>query len=320
MNQNRSVRKRNLSDELRELKRRLSPGSEHVRGWPLDERIAELRRVLELVPSNAAELLKYFPLAAVATLESYFRGVVAAVIDNSDEFRERGLQLVGDRSLRASEAIQIVHSEIATPGQLVAHLLPCSSVRHLEEPLGVILGFDIKSRIKDAFPHFANRLGMEGAQPIVDDVSELWSRLVRLFELRHILAHEAPDNFEVTFDQAEDSVDTVDRYMQSMDAVLWGSVWKDVPVTHREMTDNAWREMCDARKKLANLLRKLRCCGRLNVRLHLIWKRYFVSYTRGLAEGQMGSIRNLVYFSVAADMIQDRIKQLEPSLEDGYIG
>lgn len=314
------MRQRNLSDQIRELQSRLDPQLRRGYGWPIHHRIEELYRALDAISPNAHELLRHFPVAAVAILESYLKGVVAAVIDHGPEYLERGLKLIGDRALKVPEALSIIQSRTATPGQLIAHFIPCSSVSHLEEPLDAVLGFNVKQRMKTAIPVAAVRSQIENPLLAVDDVPALWQKLAQLFTHRHVLAHEAAMGYVIAVDQANASIEAVQQFMLGVDAVLWATIWADVPLTQREMTDKAWRDMGAARKRLADLLRSLRKTARLNRRRHSIWRTYFLQYMEGYADEQMGSIRGLVYFRRATDILMDRIRHLEPFQDEHHIG
>jgi hypothetical protein len=307
----RCMRQRSLKDQLQDVHGRFQP--DFARHLTIEQRLREMSLALSAVPHDAGELYRHFPVAAVATLETYFKSVVANVIDNGPEFRERGLKLIADKSIKAHEALSIVQSGIATPGQLVAHLLPCSAVGHLEGPLDAILGFSIKQQMKTAIPVGALRPPKQNPPLAVQDVPALWQSLTQLFEQRHILAHEAAIGHQVTATQARAALDAIDLFMSGIDAVLWSTIWKDEPLTNREMTDRAHEEMVTARQTLADLLRETRRHRRLDRHRQVLWRQYFVRYMDGYADDVMGSIRSLLYFSQATDMLRERIKHLQPA-------
>jgi hypothetical protein len=305
------MRQQSLKDQLQDVRGRVHPGI--ARHFSIEHRLRQMSLALSALPDDADELHRHFPVAAVATLETYFKSVVANVIDHDPEFQERGLKLIADKSIKAHEALSIVQSGVATPGQLVAHLLPCSAVAHLEGPLDAILGFSIKQRMKTAIQVGALRPPKQNAPLVVQDVPALWRSLTQLFEQRHILAHEAALGYQVTATQAKEALDTVDLFMSGIDAVLWSTIWVDRPLTHREMTDRAHEEMASARKMLADLLREVRRHRRLDRRRQVLWRQYFLRYMDGYADDAMGSIRWMLYFYQAADMLRERIKHLKPA-------
>jgi hypothetical protein len=178
----------------------------------------------------------------VAALETYLKTVVASLVDHGPVYLERGTKLIGDRSLKVQDALTVIQSGTASPGQLIAHLLPCSAVSHLEDPLDTVLGFSVKHYMKTAVGRWGVTLPGENPSPVVGDVSRLWQSLAELFERRHILAHEAAPGYVVTSDDARESIDAVDQFMQGLDAILWTTIWADEPLTHREMTDKAWKD------------------------------------------------------------------------------
>lgn len=305
----RCMGQRSLKDQLKDVHGRypIFLG----RDASIEMRHHQMSIALSAVPDGADELYRYFPVAALATLETYFRLVLANVIDHGPDFRDRGLKLIADKSIKAHEALSIVQSGIATPGQLVAHLLPFSTVGHLEGPLDAILGFSIKQQMKTAIPVVALRPPVQDPPLAVQDVPKLWQSLKQLFEQRHILAHEAAITYQVTATQARAALDAIDLFMFGMDAVLWSTIWKDEPLTHREMTDMAHKKMIAARQTLADLLRDAKRHRRLDRRQQVLWRQYFVRYMDGCADDVMGSVRSLDYLSQAADLLRERIRQLQ---------
>lgn len=305
------MKQRNLKDQILDVHGRTYPVL--TRGASVEYRLREMSIALRGLPDTAHELHRHFPVSAVALLETFFRQIVAHVIDRGPEFLERGLALIADKPIKAQEALSIVQSGIATPGQLVAHLLPCSAVAHIERPLDAILGLSIKQSMKTAVLVAAVRpIPMDPPPLAVKDVPALWKNLTKLFEQRHILAHEAAIGYEVTATQAWEAVDTVDQFIAGVDAVLWQTAWKDEPLTHREMTDRAYEDMVEARKSLAALIRAARRDRRIDRPRQVLWRKYFLGYMDGYGDEQMGGVRLLYYFGQARKMLQDQIDIYAP--------
>jgi hypothetical protein len=54
------------------------------------------------------------------------------------------------------------------------------------------------------------------------------------------LAHEAATKFELSFDDAKAAVDSCAAFVNALDAVMWSTIWKDLPLTQHEMNVEAW--------------------------------------------------------------------------------
>jgi hypothetical protein len=104
------MRQRSLKDQLQDVHGRVQP--DFARHSTIEHRLRQMSLALSAVPHDADELHRYFPVTAVATLETYFKSVVANVIDHGPEFQERGLKLIADKSIKAHEALSIVQSGI----------------------------------------------------------------------------------------------------------------------------------------------------------------------------------------------------------------
>lgn len=308
-----------LEAQLDEIQSRLNP--RYVEGCvrALDLRVRDLRRALESIHDDQNELYRYFPVAALATLESYFKTAVAAIIDHSSEYLERGLALIAERSLKAHEAIGIIRSGTATPGQLIAHLLPFSSLAHLENSIDKLLDASIKEQLRTALDAYDVRNEQNEPRVVVTDVPDLWRRLDQAFRHRHILAHEAAPDFRLTRNEVCEVIDAVDEFMHGANAVLWNSVWRATPLTMREINDRAGKEMFQCRQRLSSLIRKLKRLGRLDIHRHRLWRTYFLGYMNGVGDEMMGSIRPRVYATTATSLLHHRIRELEPRFEEGAL-
>lgn len=69
------------------------------------------------------------------------------------------------------------------------------------------------------------------------------------------MAHEAATKFELSFDDAKAAVDSCAEFVSALDAFLWSSIWKDLPLTQYEMNVEAWSCYKAERRALAAEIR-----------------------------------------------------------------
>jgi len=218
-------------------------------------RLAQLGRSLRGIgPESDPELFRHFPVAAVAVavLESHFKATVASIIDAGSPYLERGLALAKDRLKSAIDVVPLLHRKAVTIGEVVAHVIPFNSVSSLEATFSALFDADIKTLVADARDPYHLRNGNESAtNPMVVSVKDLWRELALAFERRHILAHEAATKFELSFDDAKAAVDSCAEFVNALDAVMWSTIWKDLPLTQYEMNVEAWSRCKAERRALA---------------------------------------------------------------------
>lgn len=276
-------------------------------------RLEDLRKAIQVIdPVKNSELFRYFPVAAIAVLETHFKSIVQIIVDAGSPYLERGLSLAKDRSRSISDLFPSLHQKVVTVGELVAHQLPFNSVGSIEEPLGVLLDGKFKTILGTVCDPFSVRGELE-CSPIVDDVDALWRDLAETFERRHILAHEAATNYSVTLEQAICAVDCVTFFVMVTEALLWQSVWKSKPLTQVDFRDEAAGQLQAARLQLAKALRQGRRhakrAGRLRGfhQLHWSWKEYAEQWMQWEIEDYgMGAMKLLVRYQSLARLYAAR--------------
>lgn len=274
-----------------------------------------------LGPSADAELFRHFPVAAIAALEGHFKQVVAAIVDGGESYMERGLLLAKERLKATPDVIPMVHKRTVSVGELVADILPFSALSHLEVTLSKLLDDDFKSLVSSAVDPYHARNRYEEAPPLVSDVSKLWRHLHETFERRHILAHETASSYPVSREDAVIAVEGCQSVANATEAVLWSTVWRDVPLTQYEMNIAAHESYRKSRGELAASLRRgLKVAsendGRARFgRAHLAWKKMSMDFSLwGVERFSGGSIRPLLLSSTREVATRNRTEEI-----DGWI-
>ncbi|WEL56731.1 lysozyme inhibitor LprI family protein [Pseudomonas kermanshahensis] len=307
-----------LEERITEVRSRWQIGKADAAFFESSTRVNDLRRSLKAIKGTKnVELFRHFPVAAIALLEAYFRSVVSVVVDAGGDYFPRGLGMVGDK-LKAAEAIAILHKKSVSIGEAVAYSLPFSSLGHLESTLDQLLGQSLKGLVKTAVDPHELRRQEPAPNLIVADVSALWADLQKIFEARHVLAHEAATKFDVSYDLASLSVESVSNLIEAIEAVLWSTVWKDEPLTQQELNRDAYSKYRDQRKQLSVVIRRKRkeFAGKRDAAefraLHAQWKSWVERWARYNSERfEGGSIQPMIHASVLSEAYEIRIKQVQ---------
>ncbi|NWA32719.1 DUF1311 domain-containing protein [Pseudomonas sp. C6002] len=309
--------KAGIDKQLAEIRSRLQFGHVESSYYETASRIFSLGQVLKRIENTGErELFRYFPVAAIAILESHFRATISLIVDQGTPYFERGLSLVGEK-LKAVEVIPMIHNRAVTVGELVAYSLPFSSLGHLVTAYDEILGNDIKklaTTIED--PYFA-RQGKGDRSPLIDDVSALWGDLAKSFEARHILAHESASQYEISFERASATVESVKSFTEAIDAILWSTAWKEKPLTQYEMNVSAYEEYKATRRLLAKAIKakkqeldEVEDRARFR-RLHLQWKKWTFEWCNFDADRFIGgSMRPMILAGCLQQSAKNRLKEV----------
>jgi hypothetical protein len=143
----------------------------------------------------------FFLIRAVTLLEVFTKGWVAALIDHGSPFVERAGDLKVDFKFDFGSVRKI--GNLITLGDAVAHGISLTNVGQIMFVFKVLLGEDVLPLMQQAVyvhRYLMDRCLYEGSEErqggirIVKDPDRMCRRLSRLFEIRHILCHEAPRN------------------------------------------------------------------------------------------------------------------------------
>jgi hypothetical protein len=149
------------------------------------------------------EQLGYYPVAAIAALESYFRWEIKGLIDSGDPRFLNALR-VDDLPLKIShELLVAVHGKRITIGELVAHAVRLGDLDGINATMGKLLGAGFLDLVKDSRDPESRREQGENAPTVIRNPNETFACVRRTFELRHIICHEAHLSNPVTIDEVK---------------------------------------------------------------------------------------------------------------------
>jgi hypothetical protein len=177
--------RRDYIDQIEEIRERTGHPD-----W--DNGLTKLFFLSQYVQKLAVETeeANYYPVAAIAAVESYFRWEIRRLVDSGDprfvnNLRFDKLQLKLDH-----EVLFAVHGKRVTIGELVARSVRLSSLDAINETMHHLLACDFVELVKDArHPEERRKHGDNAARVI--DPAETFRVLKRAFEVRNIVCHEA---------------------------------------------------------------------------------------------------------------------------------
>src|ERR1700723_1442459 len=137
------------------------------------------------------EELGYYPVAAIAAVESYFRWEIRRLVDAGDPRYVNNVRLDKLQLKLDHEVLFALQGKRVSIGELIAHSVRLSSVDAIGETMGLLLGGDFFTLVKDVRDPLERRELGDGAARVLDSVDETFRVLKRAFEVRNIICHEA---------------------------------------------------------------------------------------------------------------------------------
>lgn len=299
--------------EIEEVRSRLFLKRWDTMSFDVQARLTQLNKLFSAPTDN--EIQRHIVVASIAALQTFHRGTIIAIVDSGDEFKARVAEKVTEK-ISMKDALTWQSGKTASFGELVAHSAPCNSVTDLLSWLDTLLACNMKQAMSEAIDPYDLRNEVAAPARVVSDIDRLLIDLAEAFRLRHIFAHEAASEVTVSADQSRFLLEAVNLWIQAVDAVLWTTVHKDLPLTQSEMNQHANEEVMAARKELADAmkiaLREARNAGSASwlIGNHFTWMKATMDWTRCTYGSLQGTLWPAVAGSDLAKAIRTRTEQV----------
>lgn len=132
-----------------------------------------------------SELLRYFPIAYIACIESYFRSAIKELIDFGEPYSNNSLKF-DDIRFKIDSVFAIANKTVSV-GEFIAHLLPLKNLRTINAQMSVLIGEDFLKRLnKTKLPADKH----SKARTVEESTDNLFTTVEGFFDRRHIFCHE----------------------------------------------------------------------------------------------------------------------------------
>lgn len=157
-------------------------------------RVSSLVQTFNSPSKHRGELLRYFPIAIVATIDGYFRSRLAQLIDSGEPFLSNAVAAYPNVTLDVTLGMAIAARSVSL-GELLMHSVTISSFESLIQVVTRITGrSNFLTEISDVRP--VHLLAKENDR-VIKDPKTTFSHIGRVFGLRHILCHELAADVEL---------------------------------------------------------------------------------------------------------------------------
>lgn len=196
-------------------------------------RQAALLRELDKADQLSDELMRYFPVAMVACVETFTRSMVQELVDAGPPFADR---IDGFENVKLEmQTMKAIHGRRITLGELIAHVVSVNNLEDVKRVLGTVLDLDLIELVKNARDRWKIRVDHEPDEPMVRDIGQIVRGVEWTFRLRHMYAHEFPANSSINRDLIAESVRASATFLTAADEGIRNLRFPDAPMTQAEM-------------------------------------------------------------------------------------
>jgi uncharacterized protein YecT (DUF1311 family) len=195
--------------------------------------------IREAEEPQAARYLDYFPVAAIAALETVFRVAVRDLVDSGAPYSERAGAVVHDVKVEVP-ALHAFHVQKLTVGEFVAHLVPFKAFGDIDKALTTLLGSSLLDALKTVEDPWEKRVKGRTDARVLPDHGAAFEDVKALIAARHQIAHEVPYPSLIT-DAAvlRRQLASVEGFARGIEEVVSQMVTPNAPLTQSEMNEAA---------------------------------------------------------------------------------
>ena len=277
--------------------------------------VANLRRRWDGGVGQLAGAPDYVAIRLVTLIEVYMRSRAAELIDTGSPYVERAQGLIGSAGLKIDYPLAAaISGKKISLGQLVAHTIPCNTFGDFVNCFSKLFDFDLFGRIRDIHDRVAVELGGEPKTSIIEDVDALRSVLARLFECRHIMVHELPDQAPCSEADLDQYIDMTHQLLRATDGYVDWLLHGDYPLTQGDMNAKAAESAAEANEQLTILVQRIQRDAKREdfERSQSAWEAYREAEADFRTDWEAGgTIRPLLHASALEALTRERIQALE---------
>ena len=274
----------------------------------------------EILPADS----DYIPIKLVTALEVFTRECVAELVDAGEPYIYRARGLIKDLKFDFDLTQALVGKRV-TFGELVSHVISFNSISDIDNVLSELTETPLGELLHGVTKRRSVGVMGEPAEPIIGNIQALKAILHRLFEVRHILVHEMPDQMPFKDAELKDFAEAALNFTHALREVVDTLIHGKYPLTQLDMNEDGRMSAATLDEKLSAALHKIdpaKKAGRFQV-AQQVWETFreneatFVS-RMDLDRVDRGSIAPLIFWSSWEELTKERIDWLNRHFDDRY--
>ncbi|MDU0460330.1 MAG: lysozyme inhibitor LprI family protein [Geobacteraceae bacterium] len=310
------INKRDLVREIIEVRERNRSG--HAQG-ELWSRITALERVYDEFDKDNIELLKYFPIALVGCVESYFRLIIKEIIDAGEDYVGAASKLV-EKGKIDFELIKAFHGQKISLGEFVSHIIRISSLNQIDSVMSTLLSTQYLDKLATVYDRNLVETHGKLKDPIIYNKDVIYSDVTRTFELRHIYCHELASREKPDYNEIDSCFFSSLFFMKAADEYHHQLLYPGPIMGQQQMNHAVAEHYGEVRKdldeihlKVSTFLSKKRYKEFISI--HKSWEKYRDKEAKFNADVYRGgTLWSYIYSRTATEITNKRIKEAKEYL------
>lgn len=278
-------------------------------------RLSNLDEVFNKSKSLDRELHKYFPVALVALMENYFRLCIKELVDHGEPFFSNAEALFAGNKL-TFDLLKGLHKKQITVGELVAHTVQLNNLTQINTGITKLISKEFLKELRTIYDRFEHEVKGKPNDPILKDPDTIFAHVARTFELRHIICHESPTNFEIDFKEIEQGFLSTTLFLKAADEFVSQIRFPDAPLTQTDMNIAADADLKKTLGELETIQNQIRlklqadCIAEFD-KTNAVWKEFMERWAQFAADFYKGgTISPMIYATTANTLAEARLEYL----------
>ena len=250
-----NLKKRNYIDEITSIKDRLKfPGRFELmsRLYAIDSLIYDNT---ENGKSLNKEILRYIPIATVACFESFFRSIVAELIDKGEPYNQNVLKFNQSNNIKFDfNIVNAIQKKKISIGDFVSHILNCNNIKDFNSNLSILIQSDFLNELKSFEPKKITESEIKSSKFFKANPSLILDSIDYIFRLRHIFCHEFATNIELEYLVIKGTYEHCKIFLFHVNDFIWDLLYPDAPLTQTDMNIRAGEEFEKAELELNKVI------------------------------------------------------------------
>ncbi|HVA54596.1 MAG TPA: lysozyme inhibitor LprI family protein [Gammaproteobacteria bacterium] len=288
--------------------------------YEMPSRMTSIKLAFKDSDKKNGELLRYYPVALIATLESYFRLAIANLIDSGSPWLENSAEIMA-RTKIEFDVVRAFHGKLITIGEYVGATVSITNIAGLNATMSALLATDYLTALSTTIDRWAAQGAKDKVAPIITDPDATYRNVEKTFELRHIFCHEAATGQKVTTDEIAACIEHTALFLKASEELISDTIHPNAPLTQADMNIYSYKQAMERRAELdlaeKELIQSLNDEQRGEyAQIQQLWEQLrnaSVGFEGAQYKG--GSIQPLIHNLASKRMTEDRIEQVRRLVE-----
>lgn len=257
------MKKRNYIDEITSIKdRNKFPGRFELisRLYSIDSLIYDYEEKGK--PLNE-EILRYIPIATVACFESFFRSIVAELIDKGEPYSQNVLKFNQSNNIKFDfNIVNAIQKKKFSIGDFISHILNCNNIKDFNSNLSILIQSEFLEELKSFEPTKSLYQEIKSSAFFKANTSLILESIDYIFKLRHIFCHEFATKIELESLVIKGTYEHCKMFLFQVNDFIWDLLYPNAPITETDMMIRAGEDFEKAELELNKVIDAIKKLGR----------------------------------------------------------